>query len=104
MMKVECLVYTYHLGRIWREGVVYDYPDDKTPPKRRFKVLEAPKEKAKEKPENSDPEKEKLIARASELGIGPPSTLSRWGVDKLKDEIGRAEAALAAARVGGTGA
>jgi hypothetical protein len=34
-----------------------------------------------------DDEKDKLIAKAAELGVGAPSVLKRWSVDKLKTEI-----------------
>lgn len=36
--------------------------------------------------------KERIVARAVKLGIGPESTLSRWGEERLKSEIAKAEA------------
>jgi hypothetical protein len=35
--------------------------------------------------------KAELVAKAGELGVAAPSTLARWGVDKLKASIAEAE-------------
>ena len=37
-------------------------------------------------------EKQQLVERAAELGIGSPSQLERWGEDRLRTEIDAAEA------------
>ncbi|MFW6368584.1 MAG: hypothetical protein ACOCZ9_02490 [Spirochaetota bacterium] len=42
--------------------------------------------------DGEQPTKESLVARAAELGIGPESTLSRWGTKRLESEIAEAEA------------
>jgi hypothetical protein len=36
-------------------------------------------------------DKEALVDKAHELGIGPKSTLQRWGADRLKAEIAEAQ-------------
>ena len=60
-------------------------------------VVEIPERIAKAKgimPKDAQPsaEKQELVSRAVELGIGAPSQLSRWGEDRLRSEIEAAEA------------
>jgi hypothetical protein len=95
-MKVLCTKKAFHKGEIWREGEVYDYPGD-TPPGYAFKILtekdvkdERKKQAEEAAASNEDKAKEKLIADASRLGIGAPSTLARWGVDRLEKAIAEA--------------
>jgi hypothetical protein len=41
-------------------------------------------------PEPAKESKDELIAQAVELGLGAPSVLKRWSIDKLSSEIERA--------------
>lgn len=99
-MKVRCIKKAYHKGKIWREGEVYDYPEGETPPDNAFVILKDKKDveaaqkttrAARLEEAEKNLEKDKLVTRAVELGVGAPSTLSRWGVEKLKEEIKKAE-------------
>lgn len=104
-MKVLCTKKAYHKGEIWREGKVYDYPGD-NPPGYAFKILseaeakEAEKAEEKEKvtdapgkeEKKEEKAKEKLVADASRLGIGPPSALARWSIERLEKAIAEARA------------
>lgn len=40
------------------------------------------------------PDKDALVLRAVELGVGNASTLARWGVEKLSNSIAEKEAAI----------
>ena len=60
-------------------------------------IVELPEYVARAKgfmPRGAQPsaEKQGLVSRAAELGIGAPSQLSRWGEDRLRSEIEAAEA------------
>lgn len=38
-----------------------------------------------------EPSKDDLVAKAAALGVGAPSTLSRWGVEKLRAAVAEKE-------------
>ena len=48
-------------------------------------------EAVKDTEETATADKDALVERAAELGIGAPSTLKRWGVEKLSAAIEEAE-------------
>jgi len=50
-----------------------------------------PKQEESSASENEELSKGALVEKAYELGIGPKSTLQRWGVERLKTEIADAQ-------------
>ena len=84
-IKTNLKTYTYKGKVLYARDGIMELPDDAVIPKGLgIEVLE----------DNPDQEtvKAELVEKAVSLGIGNKSTLARWGVEKLQEEISKAEA------------